>query len=68
METKWLTEKEAADYLGRSVITLQQWRWRANYGPKYYRDPKGGIRYLAADLDEWIISGTTQGGAEPCSD
>ena len=57
----WLTEEEAAAHLKRSVGTLQQWRWK-DKGPKYYRDPHGGIRYALADLDEWIM-----GGADLCN-
>ena len=59
---EWLSEEEAATYLGRSVGTLQQWRHK-DRGPRYYKDPHGGIRYAVADLDEWIM-----GGTDPCND
>ena len=52
-QTTWLNEEEAAAHLKRSVGTLQQWRHK-NKGPRFYRDPHGGIRYSAEDLDLWI--------------
>ena len=44
----------AADYLGRSVKTLAQWRSRG-IGPNYVK--RGRIYYFRNDIDSWIHSG-----------
>lgn len=62
---RWMTEDEAAAYLRRSVGTLQQWRHKGA-GPRYYRDPHGGIRYAVADLDVWI-RGEEPDGNQSCT-
>ena len=49
----FLSESEAADYLGISKKTLQ--RWRFDYkGPAYTKLDTKLIRYPSADLDEWM--------------
>lgn len=55
MEKDYLDEREAAEYLNRSVFTLQQWRHRKQ-GPAYYKDGNGGIRYKVADMRLWAES------------
>ena len=55
MEKEYLDEREAASYLNRSVVTLQQWRHRKQ-GPAYYKDGNGRIRYVVADLQAWAES------------
>lgn len=51
------TPKEAAEYTGYSVRTLERWR-REGGGPPFIRKngPKkrGRIRYRKGDLDTWI--------------
>lgn len=49
-----LTDFEAADYLGRSVQTVRNWRWLNKYGPPYLRFPNGRIMYELAALDSYI--------------
>ena len=49
----FLTESEAADYLGISKKTLQRWRFD-HKGPAYAKLNGKLIRYRLADLDEWM--------------
>ena len=51
--TSFLTELEAADYLGISKKTLQRWRFD-HKGPAYAKLNNKLIRYRLADLDEWM--------------
>lgn len=55
MQEPWLRPDEAAKYLGVSVATLAQWRWRGT-GPKYCKlgdSPRAHTRYRREDLDAW---------------
>ena len=47
----FLTESEAAKYLGTSKKTLQRWRFN-HKGPAYAKLNGKLIRYHQADLDE----------------
>jgi hypothetical protein len=49
-----LTTAGAAEFLGFSVRTLEFWRVKRK-GPPYCR-PSGAIRYLRADLIQWLTS------------
>ena len=49
---KLLTEQEAAEYLGQSHRTLQQWRWQ-NRGLKYIKVGRN-VRYRVEDLKKFI--------------
>lgn len=49
-----LTESEAAGRLGLKVATLRAWRHQGR-GPAYVRLGRA-IRYLSADLDEFLCS------------
>ena len=49
----FLSESEAADYLGISRKTLQRWRFDLK-GPAYAKLNNKLIRYRLADLDEWM--------------
>ena len=51
--TSFLTELEAADYLGISKKTLQRWRFD-HKEPAYAKLNNKLIRYRLADLDEWM--------------
>jgi len=51
---KWLTDTEAAEYLGVSPNTLRCWRSQRR-GPRYYKTSKRMVRYLAEDLDAWMV-------------
>lgn len=47
-----LTELQVAERLGLAVATLRAWRHRGT-GPRFLRFGRA-VRYLAADLDEFI--------------
>ena len=49
----FLSESDAADYLGISKKTLQRWRFD-HKGPTYAKLNNKLIRYRLADLDEWM--------------
>lgn len=55
--TSPITPEEAAAYLGVTVGTLTNWRYRG-VGPSYVRfgGPRSRVRYRQADLDAWIES------------
>ncbi len=46
-------EHPAAAHIGRSVRTLQQWRYRGE-GPPYIKAGKA-VRYSIRDLDAWLL-------------
>ena len=50
--TTALTEQQVAEELGLSVATLRAWRHRGT-GPRFVRFGRA-VRYLPADLDEFI--------------
>lgn len=53
---KLLTPEEAAQFLGLSVTTLADWRYRGR-GPEYLRlsqTARGRIRYPAESLAAWV--------------
>lgn len=49
-----LDERQAAQFLGLSVSTLQQWRFRSR-GPAYLKFGKA-VRYRVADLETYIAA------------
>lgn len=49
MTSQNIDERQAAQYLGLSVSTLQQWRFRCK-GPDYLKFGKA-VRYRVADLE-----------------
>ena len=48
-----LTAQEAAERVGRAVLTLRNWR-SLGIGPRWVRYLGKQPLYPAADLDEWI--------------
>ncbi|HOK32537.1 MAG TPA: helix-turn-helix domain-containing protein [Limnochordia bacterium] len=51
---RFLTEREAAEFLGISPITLRQWRWRLyREGPPWYMVGRN-VRYDLDELDRWL--------------
>ena len=56
MSTTWLTTKAAAAFTGFSAGTLRNWR-SYGLGPKATKLPNGSIRYEAAELERWMLSG-----------
>lgn len=51
---KWLSTKEAADYLRFHRDTLRRYR-RLRIGPRYSKIGRV-VRYHIDDLDEWVRS------------
>ena len=49
--TRYLNNKQAAEYLGLSPRTLDRYRVKGS-GPVYLKFG-GRVRYLAADLEAW---------------
>jgi transcriptional regulator with XRE-family HTH domain len=60
--TRWLTQKEAAEYIGVSVTTLAKWRQRGN-GPPWsaaFADP----RYSLERLDQYMTEAEVYNSVE----
>jgi len=51
MQQRYINTKQAAEYLGSSTRTMEQFRGRGD-GPKFYK-LGGSVRYLIEDLDAW---------------
>ncbi|WP_425405180.1 helix-turn-helix transcriptional regulator [Hwanghaeella sp.] len=47
-----INEAEAAEFLGHSIRTIQNWRVRGG-GPQFIKVSKRSIRYRRRDLIEW---------------
>jgi len=52
-----LTEQETAAYLKLQINTLRKWR-REGGGPRYIRCGGRLIRYIKADIDDWLNKNT----------
>ena len=50
-----IDETKAAEFLGHSIRTLQNWRIRGG-GPRFVKVSARSIRYRRCDLNEWINS------------
>lgn len=61
-----LTEREVAERLGLSVATLRAWRHRGK-GPRYVRFGRA-VRYLTADLDDFVRANVVDTQHESASD
>ena len=66
-QTKLINEHEAADYIGHSVRSLQNWRVRGG-GPKFVKISRRSIRYRFSDLNEWIESKLVSSTSEVAND
>lgn len=64
--TRALTEREVSDLLGLSVATLRAWRHRGQ-GPRFLRLGRA-VRYLPADLDDFVRASAVDGGLGRSSD
>ncbi len=51
------TEPETASYLKLKIYTLRKWR-REGGGPPYIRCGGRLIRYIKADIDDWLNNNT----------
>jgi DNA-binding transcriptional MerR regulator len=52
-EERLLTQRQAAEYLNVSIVTLQRWR-RKGIGPPSIVLPNGYRRFRKSDLDAWL--------------
>jgi excisionase family DNA binding protein len=60
LQSPYLTQEEAADYLRVTVAALQKWR-RDDKGPPCYRPvPRGQVYFRKDELDAWVESGLMQ--------
>ena len=48
------TTEKAAEYIGYSVGTLENWRMK-NIGPRFYK-PRNKVYYYKSALDAWVKS------------
>ena len=48
-----LTEQQTADWLGLSIHTLRDWRWRKQ-GPPWVQISPKCIRYCVEKVQEWL--------------
>ena len=55
---KLMTQEEVAEYLGYSVGTVENWRYR-KVGPDYIK-AEGGIRYRPAAVEKWLDAKTVK--------
>ena len=65
-EKKYLTEKQAAEFLGISERTLRAWRMNGQIDNKGTQPPRAYIRgkhiyYELGELYEWIREGAVDG-------
>jgi excisionase family DNA binding protein len=63
METTMMTEHEAAQKLGISVVTLRAWRCTRRVSLKYYKVGRA-VRYRESDLEAFIQSVATGESAQ----
>jgi excisionase family DNA binding protein len=61
-----LTEREVAELLGLSVATLRAWRHRGK-GPRFLRLGRS-VRYLPADVDEFVRESAVDTRSDSSSD
>lgn len=57
--TPFLTEGDAARYLGLSPATLARWRSKGNQGPAF-RKFGGAVRYSKVDIDMYAANAEVQ--------
>ena len=66
IQTRAWTEREVADQLGLSVATLRAWRHRGQ-GPRFLRLGRA-VRYLAADIEDFVRASLVDVNAESSFD
>jgi excisionase family DNA binding protein len=64
--TTALTERQVAEQLGLSVATLRAWRHRGK-GPRFLRLGRA-VRYLPADVDEFVRASAVDTQSDSSSD
>lgn len=72
--SRLLTPKQTAEYLGKSISALAEWRQRTlaspqePIGPPFIKDGDRFVRYRESDLQDWLKSrtvGATKETREP---
>jgi predicted DNA-binding transcriptional regulator AlpA len=66
IQTNAWTEREVAGLLGLSVATLRAWRHRGE-GPRFLRLGRA-VRYLPADVEDFVRASAVDANAESSSD
>ena len=64
--TTALTERQVAEQLGLSVATIRAWRHRGK-GPRFLRLGRS-VRYLPADVDEFVRASPVDTQSDSSSD
>lgn len=60
---RYLTTKQAAEYLGAKPKQLESWRYQG-CGPKYVKKSARFLRYDVCDLDAWMAQGRIENTAQ----
>ena len=55
-EERLLSQSEAAEFLNIQPCTLEAWRQRGGFGPKFIRYSGRCVRYRLSDLQAWIAA------------
>ena len=55
IQDRFLTRKEAADYLNTKTATLAEWASRMKCGPPFFKVGRQA-RYRLSDLESWLAS------------
>lgn len=63
-EPRYLTPKQAADYLGLSPKTLEKWRSTGGIGPNFVKMGQKAIRYDVAELNHWTAANSRHSTSE----
>lgn len=59
-KSKWMTRKEAADYLGISAVSFD--KYSMLYKAPYYRPDRSSLKlYKSQELDEWMMKFRREG-------
>ena len=54
MSEEYIDDNEVARLLGKSVVTIRNWRIKGyDRGPKYYK-VGASVRYRRSDIDAWL--------------
>lgn len=62
-EKRWLTRKEAADYLGVHITMLDRYRFREGLPYSQVEGPRGAVRLDREEIDRWMKSHERTGAA-----
>jgi len=60
--SEWITERQLAQWVGVSCVTLQQMRWKGN-GPPFTKFGTRAIRYHVPSVRAWLDARTVSASA-----